>query len=169
MPGSQVFYAEREGFHGLRFVGRISYTIGPSLEHFIKQICKGPKAQGFMVDLREAETIDSTSLGLLVQLAKWMQKNDSPKVSLVSTRKDINNLLFAIGFDEVFDLVDETAHPVLEDKALELPERSNEETAKIVLDAHRSLIALGDENRVRFEDVVTLLERELDCCQHVRG
>ncbi len=166
MPGSQVFYAVVEGFHGLRFVGRISYTIGPSLEHFLKKIFTGPKAQGFVVDLREAESIDSTSLGLLVQLAKWMQKNSGPKVSLVSTRKDINDLLFAIGFDEVFDLVNEAAQPVFEDAALELPERSKEETAKVVLDAHRSLVALSDENRVRFEDVVTLLEQELDGRQH---
>ena len=166
MPDSQVFYAVLEGFHGLRFVGRISYTVGPSLEHFFKTIFEGPKARGFLVDLRQAESIDSTSLGLLVQLAKWMQKNSGPRVSLVSTRKDINDLLFAIGFDEVFDLVDEAAQPVFEDTALDLPERSNEETAKVVLDAHRNLIALGDENRVRFEDVVTLLERELDGRQH---
>ena len=162
MPDNQVFYAEREGFHGLRFVGRISYTIGPSLEQFIKQIGKGPKAQGFMLDLRKAESIDSTSLGLLAQLAKWMHKNGGPKASLLSTRKDINDLLFAIGFNEIFDLVDEAAHPVVEDEALELPERFDEESTKTVLAAHRTLIALSDENRVRFEDVVRLLERELD-------
>ena len=162
MPDSQVFYAERQGFHGLRFVGRIGYVIGPSLESFLKKICTPRKVQGFLVDLRETESIDSTSLGLLVRLAKWTEKNGSPRVSLLSTRKDINELLFAIGFDEIFDLVDENAYPVLDEIALQLTETPDEQVARTVLDAHRSLVALSDENRVRFEEVVNLLELELD-------
>ena len=162
MPDSQVFYAELDGFHGLRLVGRISCVIGPALEDFFGQICTERKAQGFVVDLQETESIDSTSLGLLVQLAKWMQRNGSPKVSLVSTRKDINDLLFAIGFDEIFDVVNENAHRMLDEEALELPERPGEEMARTVLEAHRSLVALSDENRVRFEEVVSLLEQELN-------
>jgi len=169
MSNSKVFYAKHDNIHGLKFIGDIRYTIGAALDKFIKTLCDGPKPQGFMVDLRGTESIDSTSLGLLAHLAKCMSRCGAPKVTLVSTNEDINDLLFAIGFDEVFDIVDETGHPMLEGEEVGLNISTGPEMALTVLEAHRTLMAIGEDNKARFKDVVELFEQQLANPRHAVG
>lgn len=169
MSSSRVFYAEHDNIHGLKFIGDIRYTIGAALDKFIKTLCDGPKPRGFMVDLRGTESIDSTSLGLLAYLANCMQRCGAPKVTLVSTNEDINDLLFAIGFDQVFDIVDETGHTLQEGQELGLDVSSGPEMALTVLEAHRTLMAMGEDNKARFKDVVELFEQQLASPRHAVG
>jgi len=158
MSDSKVFYAINNGIPILRYVGQIRYTIGASLDRFIEGLFEGITPQGFVVDLREAESIDSTNLGLLALVAKRMARCGGPKVTLVSTHDDINDLLFSIGFDEVFDIVDEFGHAMLNDQELGLSDSPSPDMARTILEAHRTLSAMGDSNRARFQDVVDLLE-----------
>ncbi|MEN8178451.1 MAG: STAS domain-containing protein [Pseudomonadota bacterium] len=161
MSDNKVYYATNDGIHGLRYVGHIRYTIGASLNKFINKLFEGPKPKGFMVDLRETKTIDSTNLGLLARIANLMKQCGVPKVTLVSTNEDINTLLFSIGFDEVFDIVDEAGHAMTNSQELGLPDNTGPDMARTVLDAHRVLMTIGDDNRSRFKDVVELLEEQL--------
>ncbi|MEN8165972.1 MAG: STAS domain-containing protein [Pseudomonadota bacterium] len=161
MSNSKVYYTTNAGIHGLKFVGQIRYTIGASLDKFIRSLFDGPKPKGFMVDLRETETIDSTNLGLLAHIANLMKQRGAPKVTLVSTNEDINTLLFSIGFDEVFDIVDEVGHAMTDSRELALQDNTGPDMARTVLDAHRTLISIGDDNKARFKDVVELLEQQL--------
>ncbi len=162
MSDSKVFYATNNGIHVLKYVGKIRYTIGASLDRFVEGLFDGVSPQGFIVDLREAESIDSTNLGLLALIAKRMEKCRAPKVTLVSTQEDINDLLFSIGFDEVFDIVDESAHAMLNSRELGLHDNTGPDMVQTILEAHRTLSAMGDNNRAQFQDVVELLERNLD-------
>ena len=162
MSSSKVYYAVNAGIHGLKYVGNIRYTIGASLDKFIKTIFDGPKPKGFMVDLRETETIDSTNLGLLARIANLMKQCCASRVTLVSTNEDINRLLFSIGFDEVFDIVDETGHVMTDSHELGLSEDTGPEMAQTVLDAHRTLMSISEDNKARFQDVIELFEQQLE-------
>jgi anti-anti-sigma factor len=162
MSDSKVYYAINNGIHILKYVGEIRYTIGASLDRFIESLFNGSSPQGFVVDLREAESIDSTNLGLLVLVAKRMERCGAPKVTLVSTHEDINDLLFSIGFDEVFDIVDESGHAMLNGRELGLNDNPGPDMARTILEAHRTLSAMGDSNRARFQEVVDLLERNTE-------
>lgn len=162
MSDSKVFYAMNNGIHVLKYVGKIRYTIGASLDKFIENLFDGSPPPGFVVDLREAESIDSTNLGLLALIAKRMERCRAPKVTLISTHEDINDLLFSIGFDEVFDIVDESAHAMLNSRELGLHVTTGPDMAQTILEAHRTLSAMGENNRAQFQDVVDLLERNLD-------
>ena len=161
MSDSKVYYASNLDIHGLKFVGHIRYTIGASLNKFITSLFSGPKPKGFMIDLRETKTIDSTNLGLLARIANLMKECGGPRVTLVSTNEDINNLLFSICFDEVFDIVDEAGHAMSDSRELGLQVNTGPAMAETILDAHRTLMAIGDDNRARFQDVVELIEQKL--------
>lgn len=161
MSDNKIYYATNSGIHGLKYVGHIRYTIGASLDKFISKLFEGPRPDGFMVDLRETKTIDSTNLGLLARIANMMKHCGAPKVTLVSTNEDINTLLFSIGFDEVFDIVDEAGHAMNNCQELGLQDNTGPDMARTVLDAHRILITIGDDNKARFQDVVELLEQQL--------
>ena len=162
MSSSKVYYAVNEGIHGLKYVGDIRYTIGASLDKFIKTLFDGPRPEGFMVDLREVETIDSTNLGLLARIANLMKQCGAPRVTLVSTNEDINRQLVSIGFDEVFDIVDETGHVLSYGQELDLQENAGPEMAQTVINAHRTLMSINEENKARFQDVIELFEQQLE-------
>jgi anti-anti-sigma factor len=169
MSNSKIYYAENKGIHGLKYVGQIRYTIGASLDKFITNLFEGCTPKGFMLDLTETETIDSTNLGLLARIANMMKKCGAAKVTLVSTNEDINTLLFAIGFDDVFNIVDVAGHAMTNSRELALPDNTGPDMTKTVLDAHRTLMSIRDDNKARFQDVVELIEQQLVKPKHAIG
>ena len=158
---SKIYYDKQDGIHALKFVGDIRYTFSASLDKFLNKLYEEPAAKGFMIDLRETDMIDSTSLGLLANIANWMKRSGAPKVILVSTQDDINDLLQAIGFDQVFNIVDETGNLLSHTTQLALTDSTQDELAPIILKAHLTLMDIGNENRTKFKDVVELLEQSL--------
>jgi len=169
MSNNKIYYATNGGIHGLKYVGQIRYTIGASLDRFISDLFAGPTPKGFMIDLRETDSIDSTNLGLLARIANLMQRSGAPKVTLVSTNEDINTLLFSIGFDEVFDIVDEAGHAMRMGQELGLPVDAGPDMARTILNAHRALMAIREDNKARFQDVVELFEQQLEKSRHAAG
>ena len=159
MDNGTVLHASHDDIHVLRFIGDIRYTLSPSIDRFLEEIFAGPKPAGFVIDLTETDSIDSTNLGLLCRIATRMQALDAQRVTIVSNRTDINSVLASMAFDEVFDIVEDTG---LETSAAhEVPqENTDKETlARTLIHAHRALMDLNDRNREMFRDVVALLEK----------
>jgi len=161
MNNGKVMHATHDGIHVLRFVGDIRYTLSPSIDRFLKEIFSGPSPAGFIIDLTETDSIDSTNLGLLARIAKSMQGLDGSRVTILSDRADINSVLTSMAFDEVFDIV--THAPLAAGAEKELARQSNdkETLSRTVLEAHRALIELSECNEEMFRDVVTTLEKNM--------
>lgn len=160
MDGGRVLYASHCGVHVLFLEGDVHYTLTPSLRRFVEGLFEVSPVGGFVIDLRGAVSIDSTNLGELARIALRMQKRRGPRVILVSDRQDINEILESMGFDEIFDIVEGGAPP---DAAWAVPQidATPDELAKIMLEAHRTLMELNERNRLEFRDVVEMLESEL--------
>ncbi len=78
--------------------------------------------------------------------------------TLVTTHEDITRLLQSMGFDQVFNIVDQ---PLPRPECLtDLPSQDQcEEVVKAkVLEAHKILMGLNDSNREAFHDLVNALE-----------
>ncbi len=160
MASGKVLYASHKGVHVLRFLGEIGYTLGPDVQRFVNGLFTGAPPLGFVLDLRETTHIDSTNLGLLASIANRMQERGGPRVTLVSDRDDINEILFNMGFDEVFDIVADTAPPPADHRTLPVTTPDRASLGQTMLDAHRTLMALNERNRQEFADVVSLLESQ---------
>ena len=123
-------------------------------------IFEDPDVKDIMIDMSEADYLDSTILGLLAKIANFMIKKFKRKITLLSTNEDINYLLDNIGLNEVFIIVKScNCSP---EQLQEIPNinASERESALTILDAHRQLIALNEKNQAEFKDVVELLEKE---------
>ena len=68
-----------------------------------------------------------------------------------------------------FDIVDEVGHAMSDGRELGLPDNTGPDMAQTVLDAHRTLMMIGDENKARFQDVVELFEQKLDKPKRAAG
>jgi len=159
MDSGTVLHASHDDIHVLRFIGDIRYTLSPSIERYLERIFDGHKPAGFVIDLTETDSIDSTNLGLLARIALRMQALNARRVSIVSNRADINSVLTSMALDEVFDIVEDTGPETSEAREVPQENADKETLARTLIDAHRALMDLNDRNREMFRDVVDSLEK----------
>ncbi len=162
MNSGQILHGTQDGVEILRYKGDVRHTLCVALDRYLQPLLEKEGLKGFVVDLTAADSIDSTNLGILARLARAMQKAGLPKVTLISDQPDINELLEAVGFDNVFNIV--AARETELDKLSEIPEiaSGHVKTTQLLLEAHRALMDLNKKNRDQFKDVVKAFESELE-------
>lgn len=161
MSAGAVFYTKQEQTYVLKFVGDIRYTMGRSLDVFLDQLFKEQDFNNILIDLTEAESIDSTSLGLLAKIANFMRERFGRKTTLVSTNEDINQILDSVGFGEVFTICRDCEVVAQGGQRVPTSEPGKAEMAKTLLEAHSILSGLNEKNRKEFKNVIDALRGEL--------
>lgn len=158
MSAGRILVANGDGTYLLKFVGDVRLGLGAACDGFLDRIFKDEALASVVVDLSAAESVDSTSLGVLARLSTQAKAHLGCAPTLVCTRPDITRLLKTMGFDEAFHLVEE---PLTDERQLgELPvsDLAPHELRVRVLQAHRNLMAMNPRNREAFEDLVVTLE-----------
>lgn len=162
MSDGTVYFAEHDGSCVLRFTGEIRYTLGHTLDSFLDRLFARGGFERVLIDLNDTEAIDSTGLGLLAKVANLERQRSGGKALLFSSRPDINELLSCLCLDEFFIFADGTAaEDTTPGAALADDGASPDELAHTILDAHRRLAAMNDNNRALFQNVVDELVRDL--------
>lgn len=113
-----------------------------------------------LVDLQETQGIDSTTLGLLAKLSIKAKKRTGQVPTVVSPNPDITRTMLSMGFDEsVFEIIRQPT-PEFEDLS-EIPQLqvSEDGIRDKVIEAHKILMSLNDNNKDIFNDLVKELER----------
>ncbi|PAV49966.1 anti-anti-sigma factor [Pseudomonas sp. HAR-UPW-AIA-41] len=157
-PG-KIQFAEQSGTFVLKFVGEVRLTLCSALDATIEKIFAALNFTAIIIDLTEAQSVDSTTLGLMAKLSILSRQKVGLLPTVVTTNPDITRVLQSMGFDQVFNIVD-TPLPC-PDCLADLPSQDqSEEVVKAkVLEAHRILMGLNDSNRDAFHDLVSALER----------
>lgn len=159
MKEGSIFSACVDGRYILKFVGDVRLTLCATLDCHIEETLSGMEAQEILVDLTEAEGIDSTSLGLIAKLSVKAYALSLPQPTVVSTNDDITRVLMSMGFDHIFVLLSELPTCPSDLKQLPFVQDSEESIRQRIIAAHRILIELNDSNREAFRDLVTTLEK----------
>lgn len=154
-----ILHGSHEGVHVLRFIGEVRHTLAPMLEQFLARVLD-KRPRGLVFDLSETEIIDSTCLGLLARTAMQLRSRNLEKATLVSPRPDITDVLRSMSFDRLFHCVGELATDVVPERSLTAGTPGDEELLATMLDAHRALMSLSEQNRLQFKDVVEALQKE---------
>jgi anti-anti-sigma factor len=161
----KILFADQDGVQVLKFEGDVRVCLGPTISSFLNCIDKNRGINAVVIDLRETTGIDSTSLGLLAKIS--IRSQDKLKVlpTIVSTNEDITRVLLSMGFDKIFVVDSKTPRCCAElscEQMGELPAEVVSEAAlrQQVLEAHRTLMQLNDNNLVAFKDLVAALEQE---------
>ncbi|PTX91239.1 STAS domain-containing protein [Opitutus sp. ER46] len=143
----------------VRIDGRASFQNSGCLRDFILEMLQRGKNR-FVIDFRACASMDSTFLGMLAGAAIELRKT-SPAGSLVVARPGPRNLelIRNLGLHRLLTLDSGEAVPPLENcnTPLACKTRSEIETARQVLEAHEHLISVDEENRSKFQDVLTFL------------
>ncbi|PXF30834.1 anti-anti-sigma factor [Pokkaliibacter plantistimulans] len=159
MHSGKILVAKQNGAYILKFQGDVRLTLCASLDHFLESMFSDPDFKTVLIDLTETEGIDSTSLGLLAKVSVKMQQQFHLLPTIISINEDITRILLSMGFDKVFILIREyglNSAPLLK----EVPEilGSEEDVKNTVLNAHKTLMDLNEQNRATFSELVSSLE-----------
>ena len=111
-----------------------------------------------VVDMLEAEGLDSTTLGLLAKLGLHCRKQYGIDVQVFCQNPSILRTLDCMGFDELFDIIQEVPDFSAKLQSIASVTPEVDEIRKQVLEAHKLLVQLNPKNSSEFTDLIRTLE-----------
>lgn len=149
----------------VRIEGRACFQNSGCLRDFIGSMIQQGKAR-FVVDFQHCASMDSTFLGVLAGASLQLRKATEGKGQLVLARVGQRNLelIRNLGLHRLMT-VDAGDFRLSFDKCEHAltPEQHDELTnARMVLEAHESLISADESNRTKFQDVLAFLKNRIE-------
>ncbi len=160
MRGGRIRVGTDQGAYVLRLEGDVRLTMCTALDEYFQKIFKDPNFVSVWVDLTQAIGIDSTTLGMLAQLALKTQEQFHFKPAIFSCDPGINRLLQSMGFEQLFDLRSDHCSDSGSDLDIPAIESTEGQVRAKVLAAHKTLMSLNAANRAAFQDLVKTLETD---------
>lgn len=163
MSNGRVLMGQQSGQFVIKLTGDVRMSLCTTLDTCLNDMLNNPDFSSVIVDLNEAEGIDSTTLGLLAKISRLSSPITGHIPLLVSTQPDITRIVESMGFkDRVYTIV--CQQDLLDDSHLVQADMSplDEQQARLrVLEAHKILMSLNDTNKAAFKDLVNCIEGEL--------
>lgn len=160
MQLGQIFVANSDGVNVIKMIGDVRLTLCISFNNFIESMFSDSAFKSVMFDLRKAEALDSTTLGLMAKIAIKCQEQYQQLPLIISPNDGINRVLESMGLEEIFEIVRSIDTELPESNELPTVEASLTHARDKVLEAHRILMSLNDNNKDEFRDLVACLEQE---------
>lgn len=153
-------YAREGGTWFLELGGELRHTLGPALNALFDRVFADPGFEHMAIDLSAAESIDSTCLGVLARIGNQAVQANRTQPTIISNNNDISELLLALCFDRLFNMVNADGVIAENLQAVPVPDTDEGTLLTLVLEAHRRLCDIDQRNSNVFCDVVSLLENE---------
>lgn len=159
----QIFAGIHETQLVLRFVDDVRLIWCVALEEYCSSVFANDDVTGFYVDLSLATNLDSTTLGVLAKLGIMAKKQLENPPTMHFETSDIERLVNCMGFSKVFHIVKTDEALGIDDSNLhELDSRDccEDVMRDSVINAHKTLMELSDENKKKFQELVNTLENK---------
>jgi anti-sigma B factor antagonist len=146
----------------VRIDGRASFQNSAALKDFFAALIEQGKTR-FAVDFKQCASMDSTFLGVLAGVAiKLRRLTPAGSLALVRVGERNLELIRNLGLHRLAAVDQGGMAPsgnasALDDKALD-----EIASAKLVLEAHESLVATDPDNATKFQDVLAFLRSRLE-------
>ena len=167
MSTGHVEYASLNGTHIFKLIGEVRAQSCISLDKLLNRIEQQQNVVGAIVDLTETTFIDSTVLGILAKLGLKLKQIHHIQAVMLSTNPDITTLANSMGLGQVFVILNYCKEPQVCTRELCEEEITHNTMLKTVLDAHKTLMQLNENNQNMFEPLVKQLHKEQDTMDQV--
>jgi|TARA_B110001454_G_scaffold27921_1_gene27277 anti-anti-sigma factor len=158
MTPGKIEVAENSGVYVIKLSGDVRLNMCSALEQYLDRMFDDEHFKNVLIDLSQAEGVDSTTLGQLAKISIIGQQKFNLIPSIITPRPDITRILLSMGFDRVFDLLmDETAE-VGEFDELTCPQENESLVKEKVIAAHEILMSLNEDNKNTFQELVDCLQ-----------
>ena len=158
MSAGKILVSDNQGNYLLKFVGDVRVTLCGSLNRHMETIFGSRDVKKVIVDMLEAEGLDSTTLGLMAKLGLHCRKEYGINVQVFCQNPSILRTLDCMGFDEIFDIIQEVPTINGELHSIESVSSEVDEIRRQVVEAHKLLMQLNPDNSKEFTDLIRALE-----------
>ncbi|MBU2984417.1 STAS domain-containing protein [Saccharophagus degradans] len=160
-PGS-IKVAQHEGVFVIKMEGDVRLTLCLSFDSFIESMFSQSDFKSVVFDLTDAEAIDSTTLGLMAKISINGKAKQFDDPIVISRNPSITRLLVTMGFEDIFQIVRDADIALGGELPLEIEQEDADENAvrDKVLEAHRTLMNLNENNKITFKELVQSLEEQ---------
>jgi len=158
MEAGKILVAKSLGIYIVKFVGDVRLNLCTTLDQYTDQMFADNDFKTVIIDLTETKCIDSTSLGQLAKISILYKEKYGQLPTIVSVQEDVNRILMSMGFDNFFYIVKELVSRVEYMEELPLKSVDEQEMKHRVLEAHKLLMDMNQNNRAAFQDLVQSLE-----------
>ena len=155
----KILAASHDGAYVIRLQGDVRLTLSTTIDDYIQRMFEDEDFTSVWVDLCEAEGLDSTTLGLLAKLALQVRERYGFSPAIYSCDPGINRLLRSMGFQRLFEVYEKACSNPEDIDEIPAVGGSEDSIRDKVIEAHRTLMGLSEENRARFKDLMAVLER----------
>ena len=161
MEDGKILYSIVEDTCIIKMTGAMVYKSCQDFNRFLEKVRNDTSIGKFVIDLTETTYINSTNLGLLSKLYEISNTKSGSRPIIISTQHNINEILFDIGFSNIFDIIQDV--DMIESNFQKIPEveDSQNNIGKIMLESHQTLSKLNIKNKAQFKDVIKFLKQDL--------
>ena len=158
MSSGKILVSDQEGSYLLKFSGDVRVTLCGSLNRHMETIFGSTDVKRVVIDMLEAEGVDSTTLGLIAKLGMHCQSKYDINVQLFCQNPSILRTLNCMSFDEIIDIFEEVPEINAELQVIETVNTEVDEIRRQVLEAHKVLMKLSPASSKEFTDLIRALE-----------
>ena len=154
----KIMSARMDGVEYIRLTGVIRYSQCAGLESYIDQMFEKNNFTDIAIDLENAQMLDSTALGLLAKIAIEFKGISDNKPVIFIVGGELAHILKRVCFDQVFNII--TNSKTKDDMnfvEIDSVAASEEGVLQCVVDAHRHLAKLSEQNSHYFTDITKAL------------
>ncbi len=160
MSVGKILVSDEHGNYLLKLIGDVRVTLCGSLNHHMETIFGRQDVKKVIVDMLEAEGLDSTTLGLMAKLGLYCRKEYGINVQVFCQNPSILRTLDCMGLEEIFDIIQEVPTINAELHSIESVSPEVDEIRRQVVEAHRLLMELNPDNSKEFTDLIRALESD---------
>ena len=158
MNSGRILVATANNVPILKFVGDVRVLMSGTMDSYFSSLYNRAILDRMIVDMTETQGIDSTALGLIAKMAIQLRNRFNVSPTIVSTNPDITRILKSMSFDLISDIVEEPLASKVNYDELNEKTESEDAVRKKVIEAHQTLMALSEDNRIEFQDLVSALK-----------
>lgn len=161
MSQGKILISDKSDNYLLKLVGDVRLTLGGTLNRYMEILFGNNQVKSVVVDMLDAEGVDSTTLGLIAKLGLHCRESYQMNVKLFCQNPSIIRTLECMGFDEIIDIFQQSPDEFdTELRSLEEVPAAVDEVRRQVLEAHKLLLKLNPKNSAEFTDLINALEAD---------
>ena len=157
----KILAADYKHMAMLKLIGDVRVVMSSTLDNYCNSLYRRGVLEAMLIDMSETKGIDSTALGLLAKMAIQLRNRFNVMPTIYSPNADISRILDSMSFDVIFNIIKSAPRrPATQYSELQVQTESEATVREKVIDAHLTLMALSEENRLEFQDLVQALRHQ---------
>jgi anti-anti-sigma factor len=160
LNSGEIRVANREGVYVIKMIGDVRLTLSLAFDKFIKRMFEAAEFRLVIFDLSDAIAIDSTTLGLMAKISLTGHREYGVNPLTITPNPNITRLLETMGFNELLQIVESSDIQCEHFEVLGAEDDADLEShyREKVLEAHRALIEMSNDNSETFKELIQSLE-----------